>query len=40
MIEVAKEKVWPEYYDKVGGKDAVMEVVAELEKADKARQAQ
>jgi tripartite ATP-independent transporter DctP family solute receptor len=40
MIEVAKEKVWPEYYDKVGGKDAVMEVVAELEKAEKARQAQ
>jgi tripartite ATP-independent transporter DctP family solute receptor len=40
MIEVAMEKVWPKYYDKVGGKDAVMEVVAELEKADKARQAQ
>jgi tripartite ATP-independent transporter DctP family solute receptor len=40
MIEVAMEKVWPEYYDKVGGKDAVMEVVAELEKAEKARQAQ
>jgi len=40
MIEVAKEKVWPEYYDKVGGKEAVMEVVAELEKAEKARQAQ
>jgi len=40
MIEVAKEKVWPKYYDKVGGKDAVMEVVAELEKAEKARQAQ
>lgn len=40
MIEVAKEKVWPKYYDKVGGKEAVMEVVAELEKAEKARQAQ
>jgi TRAP-type C4-dicarboxylate transport system substrate-binding protein len=40
MIEVAMEKVWPKYYDKVGGKDAVMEVVAELEKAEKARQAQ
>lgn len=40
MIEMAKEKVWPEYYDKVGGKEAVMEVVAELEKAEKARQAQ
>jgi TRAP-type transport system periplasmic protein len=40
MVEVAKEKVWPKYYDKVGGKEAVMEVVAELEKADKARQAQ
>ncbi len=40
MIQVAKEKVWPEYYDKVGGKEAVMEVVAELEKAEKARQAE
>ncbi len=37
MIQVAKDEVWPKYYDKVGGKDAVMEVVQELEKADKAR---
>ena len=38
MIEIAKEKVWPKYYDKVGGKDALMEVVNELEKAKEARQ--
>jgi TRAP-type transport system periplasmic protein len=37
MIEVAKEKVWPKYYDRVGGKEAVMAVVAELEKAEKLR---
>ncbi|HKL01828.1 MAG TPA: TRAP transporter substrate-binding protein [Desulfotignum sp.] len=40
MVEVAKKEVWPKYYDKVGGKEAVMEVVAELERAEKARQAQ
>lgn len=38
MIEIAKEKVWPKYYEKVGGKDALMEVVNELEKAKEARQ--
>lgn len=38
MIKLAKEKVWPKFYDQVGGKQAVMDVVAELEKAEKARQ--
>lgn len=38
MIQLAKEKVWPEYYDKVGGKEALMDVVNELEKAKQARQ--
>ena len=39
MIQVAKEKVWPKYYKKVGGEEAVMEVVRELEKAESYRQA-
>jgi len=39
MIEIAKEKVWPKYYDKVGGKAALMEVVNELEAAKQAREA-
>ncbi len=38
MIEIAKEKVWPKYYERVGGKDALMKVVNELEKAKNARQ--
>jgi TRAP-type transport system periplasmic protein len=38
MIELCKEKVWPKYYDRVGGKEAVMQVVEELEKAERLRQ--
>lgn len=33
MAELAMEKVWPKFYDQVGGKDVLMGVVKELEKA-------
>ncbi len=38
MMKLAKEKVWPKFYEQVGGKEAVMDVVKELERAEKARQ--
>jgi hypothetical protein len=33
MIELAMTKVWPKFYDQVGGKETLMGVVEELEKA-------
>lgn len=33
MIKLAMEQVWPKFYDEVGGKDTLMAVVKELEKA-------
>ena len=35
MIELAVQNVWPKFYDQVGGKETLMGVVAELEKARK-----
>ncbi len=35
MIQLATEKVWPQFYSQVGGKKALDELVAELEKAKK-----
>jgi tripartite ATP-independent transporter DctP family solute receptor len=33
MAQIAKEKVWPQFYDAVGGKEALESLISELEKA-------
>lgn len=36
MMQIAVEKVWPQFYEDVGGKQALDDLIAELEKARKA----